>query len=722
MQISIRLKKGRICVNSKESETQLLYRYDRALRSIYDELYELNLDTGTYRIVYHIREGFVTPKESGLISDGIKEIVETMLFSEDVDAFMEFFNLERIRESFSNGKESLVATFRKLHISGKYHWASLTLLPLDKKPEDPEIFLCLVVDIDELKHSHELAEQNKRLIQQQFYDERYRIIVEQTQTLVTEWCDDIGRPYYSTGFKETIEGNYDDRDLFRVWREDQIVYPMDVEISDAFSRKLIAGAEQLQMTLRLKTKVKGFVWYKVATTCIRDENKKIKRMIFTFNDVDEPMRLERTMKYRAEFDPLTGIYNMETFCVESKRLLERQPEKSFAVLRMDINRFKFINEIYGIEEGDKLLCFIARIIESEMKESSTCGRINSDVFCLMVSFHHQKELLDLIHRISERISAYNLGYRVVPSFGICLVEDEKIQMRLLCDRANLALKTIKGNMIQKWAFYDNRIRLRQLEERTIEGEMYKALEEGQFIVYLQPKHTILSQAIVGAEALVRWNHPQKGVMLPGMFIPLFERNGFIIHLDEYVWEEACRILRKWIDKGWSPAPISVNVSRAHIYNPDFGKRLIALTEKYAIDPGLLELELTESTFVENPQEIYQMMSILQEKGFIFSMDDFGSGYSSLNMLKNAPINNIKLDREFLNETSSTERGRTVVQCTVSMAKKLNLTVIAEGVETELQAEFLTEAGCTVAQGFFFSRPMPVDQFEERFFSPNEILV
>ena len=212
--------------------------------------------------------------------------------------------------------------------------------------------------------------------------------------------------------------------------------------------------------------------------------------------------------------------------------------------------------------------------------------------------------------------------------------------------------------------------------------------------------------------MVRWNHPEKGIIPPNSFIPVFEKNGFIVKLDAFVWEETCKIIKKWQDAGVECVPISVNVSRMHIFDVGFDKKLKGLVEKYQIPTSLLELELTESAFLENVSRLYDVMNSLREDGFVLSMDDFGSGYSSLNMLKNVPLDVVKLDREFLNETTTTEKGKTIVESTISMVQRLKMKVVAEGVETKEHANFLLEAGCHIAQGYYYSKPISVDAFEE----------
>lgn len=565
---------------------------------------------------------------------------------------------------------------------------------------------------DSKKRADDQKMQNLAQQKQQENDERYRIIVEQTGAIVIEWNRDRNEFYLAPAVEETFPGHYEGRDIFEVWKEEQVVHPKYMLAVENFIKQSRGNSSLTEMVIQLKTRRRGYVWYKVSMSSVRDKENRIKRIIATLHDVDEAVNSEKALKYRAEFDTLTDIYNMDGFCSASRKLLNKNPSQAYAVIRMDLSRFKLINDIYGREEGDKLLQYIAQSLEAEIRHVGTYGRVSGDVFCAMVCFETQEKLIPLIKRLAERVALYSLGYRVTPSFGICVVDDRSIPVSILCDWANLALKTVKGNLIQQWAFYDDRLRARQLEERMIEEETERALASGQFTVYLQPKHNIGSHKVVGAEALVRWNHPKEGLMMPDRFIPLFEKNGFVIRLDEYVWEETCKIIRRWIDNGWEPMPVSMNVSRAHVYNPDFGRKLIAMAEKYRIPHHLIELELTESTFIENTAELYEEMKMLQRQLFTFSMDDFGSGYSSLNMLKNAPIDSIKLDREFLNETTATLRGQTVIQCTVAMARLLNLAVIAEGVETEKQADFLLNAGCSIAQGYFFSRPMPADEFEK----------
>ena len=296
-------------------------------------------------------------------------------------------------------------------------------------------------------------------------------------------------------------------------------------------------------------------------------------------------------------------------------------------------------------------------------------------------------------------------------FGICPVEKRRTPVHVLCDWAHLALKTVKGSDLTNYAFYDGELRARLLDENNIKDQMHEALEKGQFVLYLQPKVEISSGRIVGAEALARWQHPTDGLILPGRFVPLFERNGFIVRFDEYIWEQTCKMLRLWLDKGYRPTPVSINVSRMHFNDDRFCGKLLTLTDKYRLPRHLLELELTESAFFESERTLIRVMNDLQEQGFVFSMDDFGTGYSSLSTLRALPFNIVKLDRTFISDGTDNERGQIVARNTVTLARQLKMKIIAEGVETVEQARFLLSIGCNYAQGYYYSRPVDPEEFE-----------
>ena len=420
------------------------------------------------------------------------------------------------------------------------------------------------------------------------------------------------------------------------------------------------------------------------------------------------------LRYLAEFDELTGIYNKNKFYKSTREMLLANPGADFVLNRFDVDRFQLINSFFGTQEGDRLLKYIAKMLSGYVsdKQPSAYGRIEADVFCLCFPSSYIADIETSMSKIRDLVASYNLNYDIVPSCGIYYITDRGMPIEIMYDRATLAAKRCKGNYVNFYAVYDGSMSAQIVREQEITNEMSSALATGQFQIYLQPKYHIASNRPVGAEALVRWFHPQKGLIPPGDFVPVFERNGFIPKLDYYVWEEVCRLLRKWADEGRELYPISVNISRVDLYNPRLAEMVIELTEKYDLPSELLNLELTESAYTDNPVAMSETMAKLQSKGFTIMMDDFGSGYSSLNILKDISVDVLKIDMRFLSKTKIPGRGENIIASVVRMAKWLHIPVIAEGVETKDQVEFLRSIGCEYVQGFYFAKPMPVEAYAD----------
>lgn len=475
------------------------------------------------------------------------------------------------------------------------------------------------------------------------------------------------------------------------------------------SKKIAAPLEKI--TAAAKEVAKGNYSFRISSTA-KDEIGELARAIDTSI---------HALRHRALFDELTQIYNEYAVTSLMQTLFKKNPSSSFAIIRFDIARFKLINDMFGEHKGDDLLRYIANILIDQVSPESAFGRLNNDVFCICRKYTTKDELIGFIDKLSLHIEVFPINFNLIPYFGICIANPSSMpSVSILLDWSKLALNTIKGSTLTNYAFYDSTMRNQLLTEGKIEREMVKALETKQFQVFLQPKCNIQTSKVVGAEALVRWIHPTDGFMNPSLFVPLFEKNGFIIRLDEYVWEETCRILREWLDKSYPVVPISINISRIHMFDPEFIKKLIHLVETYQIPTHLLELEFTEGVFVEDVNRLYSIMNQLREKGFILAMDDFGSGYSSLNMLKEGPVDVIKIDREFLNETVTTDNGKIVIRNTISMINQLHKGIVAEGVETMEQANFLLSVGCNIAQGFYYSKPIPQSEFEKFAFHISDI--
>lgn len=436
---------------------------------------------------------------------------------------------------------------------------------------------------------------------------------------------------------------------------------------------------------------------------------------FRVNNVIERRELQKLKQahYRQGHDELTGIYNQSKFLRKTREMLRRFPKQPFAFIHMDINRFHLVNQFYGIREADSLLKYIAGllVILSENIEHFTYSRYLADVFCFCMPYEGKGKLIQLIEQMREDINRYEIDHVLIPVFGIYIISEDVKNINSISDFANLASKQCKGNYIHNYAFYDAAMSDEIVHEQHIINMMKTALLEEQFVLYIQPKYDLHSNRIDGGEVLVRWKHPEKGMMNPRDFIPLFEKNGFIMELDYYMWEQSCRIIRRWLDEGKKPFPISVNISRISLFNPKLAQIIIDLVNKYKVPTQLLHLELTESACTDNTQDIKNTMATLKDYGFCILMDDFGSGYSSLSTLKEIPVDILKIDMQFLSGKDMTIRGKNILTAVVRMAKWLNMSVIVEGVEKESQVAFLKSIGCEFVQGFYFAKPMPVEEYE-----------
>lgn len=495
------------------------------------------------------------------------------------------------------------------------------------------------------------------------------------------------------------------------------IHSSDGAVITAFCRDLLGCRDnpiyESRYDINFRANIDGdpenFDWFILTVAINRDENCRGKCILGNIRQMNNAEKLNKSI-----IDSFTNDKHPMVFNNRAKAIISDESHKA-AIVQFDIEKFKLINTAHGEQKGTELLNFISNGMVSICSERQVCTRLSADVFMIAVSYDDISEIESLIEKITERLGHYqDIKYRFV--FGVNLITDRSIPMRKHGDRAAMARQSIKGNALTNVAFYNDTQESRLVTRKFIEDRMYYALEHDEFVMYLQPKYSISTTGIVGAEALVRWIHPEKGMLSPMDFIPVFEQDGFITMLDEYIWEQACKALRKWIDLGYEPIPISVNISRVHLSSDKFIDVLDGLIEKYDIPKRLLETEITET--LENAGD-EAAIKRLKERGYMLLMDDFGSGYSSLNMLKNTPFDVIKIDRDFFGEFMMSDRGKKIISHTISMSKDIGLDMVAEGVETKEQAEFLEKCGCDVAQGYFYSRPVCLEDFEKLAFSGAE---
>ncbi len=424
---------------------------------------------------------------------------------------------------------------------------------------------------------------------------------------------------------------------------------------------------------------------------------------------------EKAYETNPVTDQLTGLLNRSSFSERVEDMIANDgaaPAEKYMVVYFDVQRFKTVNDMLGIAEGDRLLKHIAKVVTRAVEGKGEACRIGSDRFALIIKC--QKENRDsFVEKLFEDISGFDLPFEITCNAGIFVIENGQLLADAAIDRAIMAQAPIKGSYTRRFNYYTEVLREMLLTEQEITGMMKAALEGEQFMIHYQPQYNHSTGMLVGAEALVRWHHPEKGLIPPGRFIPVFEKNGFITKLDLYVFEKVCVFLRGCIDKNLPVVPVSTNLTRYDIFSPNFIEMLEETREKYQVPPKYIRVEITESAALGNSQFINAAVKKLHNYGYIVEMDDFGSGYSSLNILKDIDFDIIKLDMRFLeSEQGGKNRGGTILSSVVRMVNWLGLPIIAEGVETIQQADFLKSIGCDYVQGFLYSRPLGQEAYEE----------
>lgn len=561
-------------------EKKIFAYYNIVFSYLYDELFELNLTTDEYQMIYHVPNKYAIPPEKGKVSDLVRVMGELAVHREDRKKFFRFFDVDELRKISANNDTLTESEFRKCQENGEYRWIATNLIPF-------------------------IAENG-----------------------------------------------------------DQIVLVCNKDIS--------AKKEAEKKALR------------------------------NYKDQDQ----------------LTGFFSFERFRTECERLLENRGNKKYSLWYCDLKNFKFINDIYGYEFGDRVLQYWAKIIDEGMGEGETFARKSADHFMMLRQYENVEELE---HRFSRSVNLLrNYKEFVAKKFqldmvaGIYLIEQDKdvLFMEDMIDRANMAQYKAKAAGGSRFAVYTEEMRNKIIYEKEMESEMHQALVQKEFCVYLQPQVAIYQKTeIVGAEALVRWIRGDGVIVSPADFIPLFEKNGFIVKMDRFVFEESCRYLSERLKAGKQVFKIAVNVSRISAFQADFADAYIKIKERYQIPDGLLEIEFTETVIVENVQHLSSIMQVMRVKGFMFSLDDFGSGYSSLNMLKNIVVDVIKLDMMFFKNSVDIKREQIIVASVVDMAKALKMQIVSEGVETEEQLNRLRDLGCDIVQGYYFGQAVPKEEFD-----------
>lgn len=420
------------------------------------------------------------------------------------------------------------------------------------------------------------------------------------------------------------------------------------------------------------------------------------------------------LKYNTT-DQLTGLLTREAFFRELQKLLERYPDEDFLFLRFDIDKFQTVNALFGYAEGDRLLKYCADALKAitSSQSENVIGRIDADIFCLCLKTDAVPDIEKLIpFSIEQFLENFRENYRFNMSIGLYLIENHYESMKDIYAKATMASKKCKDNSAIYYYQYDDTINNEIVKNQLIASKMHKALENGEFVPFFQPKVDLKTQNLIGAEALVRWLPPEGGLIPPSDFIPLFEQNGFIAKLDLYIFEAVCKYLQSWLEQGIAIVPISVNLSQRTLTHPDLLSTILSCVERYAINKRYIHFEITESAYAVNTKQSVQVANELAKNDFHLEMDDFGTGISSLTMLHELPVKTLKLDLRFIESYSQTHTNANIINFVVLLAKQMQLRLVAEGIEDKDQIMFLQSVGCDYGQGYLFSKPVPGDKFEE----------
>lgn len=405
---------------------------------------------------------------------------------------------------------------------------------------------------------------------------------------------------------------------------------------------------------------------------------------------------------------LTNLLNLRAFLYKADDLIRYRDEK-YAIIVMDIAGFKLVNEFCSRQAGDALLRHISDCLRTYENENTVVAHFRADIFGLCIPYEKESELVAIVSDLSERIRSFPISCKILPAFGICTAQDKQVSASNMQDYAFIAQKTIKGKYFTNYAFFDKTMKEKMLLEKKIENGFDEAMTTDQFQLYIQPKVDMTDGRIVGGEALVRWIHPADGLIPPDSFIPVLEKNTSVIDMDKIIWKKVFILLSELKHEYNIELPVSINISRLHSHDDSFVDILKRYSDEYQVSPSLVPLELTESAY-SGSEIMYRKISSLKQSGFLFSMDDFGSGYSTMNMLGSQPVDEIKIDKVFLNHMED-PKSQIILRHSIDMIHALGLKIVVEGVETEFQRKLLLNWGCRYAQGYLFYKPMPAENFK-----------
>ena len=688
----------------------------RLVRNVYHTIIYINLTDNSFRCIQSnqtdIQRLLVNSENYERMAARAAEA--GMVYAEDAQEFASFLERSRLRSQLAGGKEYLSITYRRSK-GGRYRWEMIEIIPSRDYKADRQVVLLCARDIDE-EHQRELDKEAKLSVKErQLVGDKTVLVVDDSDLQRTTLCYFLEQ-HYKTVEKEN---GFEALEYLKNHSTDISVILMDLNMP------VMNGYEFLREFQ--KDEIMRMIPVLVLTSDNTPEEEAGCLKAGATDFVAKPFnpdvllsRLQRAIALHEKtvmlnvlrMDNLTNCYTRDYFLHLAEQLLARYPEEDFDMVCTHVVNLPNINEQYGAKQGEAILRYVAQNHDQDQWERSVYGRLDDATFVQLLP-HSAGSYQKLLQQQSDELHEYKTVKEGLPPFvqkyGIYESVDHSIPVSVMCDRAMMALQKILHKYNQLINLYDDNIRLYALKTQRILENMEEAINQRQFQVWYQPKHNIFDGRLIGAEALVRWIHPRYGFMSPGEFIPIFEDNGFVAHVDRYVWEEACAAIKRWRGMGLKTVPVSVNISRKDFIYFHDEEILKPLLEQYGLEPADLHIEVTESAYMDNPDMVIRKVNEMHRDGFVVELDDFGTGYSSLSMFGHMDIDVVKLDMSFIRQEQN-EQSDKMMRYIIDMCKNMGLSVLSEGVETEEQRQRLMKMGCDYVQGYYYSKPLPEADF------------
>ncbi|MED1800581.1 bifunctional diguanylate cyclase/phosphodiesterase [Brevibacillus porteri] len=588
---------------------------------------------------------------------------------------------------------------------GSYYWVDTTIVPF--KNQEGEIYQYLSIRSD-ITCRKQMEDELKRS------EEKYRIIAENTSDIISIINLDGEFLYLSPSHKRVWEHTVPDEEIHNLFEwiveDDRDIFAYAIQ--HAFSTR-----KEYMVECRINTQRNDVIWTESKINPIADEEGNVTKLLLVTRDVTDRKQSEETIHHLAYHDALTDLPNRRMYVQQlSKEMMQaKRFQSNLAVLFLDMDRFKDVNDSFGHDVGDMLLIEASKRLQACLKPGDVVARLGGDEFTIMQNhLQDRSEASALAEQIMNQLQRpFELEghvFNVSCSIGIALYPQDGDNPEDLLKRADTALYTVKSRGKNGYDFFDPTMEAKSLERILMENEMRKAIAQEQFQIYYQPKIDIMTSAMTGMEALVRWVHPELGIIPPNRFIPIAEETGMILALGEWILKQACKQNKFWHDQGYT-LKVSVNLSARQIYQKDLVEMIKDILRETNLSPDWLELEITESIFVKM-EEATAVLQQIRDIGIQISIDDFGTGYSSFSYIKSLPVDTIKIDASFIRDIHHNQESQAIVKAIVTIAQSLNMNVIAEGIELHDQVAALKENGCDHGQGYLFSKPLPTDAFDQ----------